>query len=721
MEKSVLTLEELQSNLERFATYYSSQTNKGTFRTTGRNSLLKDGLSTRANSIWKMAEYVVATYEESDKPISQYLKGWHQLSKNFKDQFLFLEIEPDSWNLYDWSGKLLNEDIPIEHFFQSKEREYNELLEKHGEQKSKTAEEILTANSFRQFVRSVLSHLYSLDNFETFFNRLKNSNHADGKFKSISDDLNLYFRADDFQEGGYWEDEFVVDGTSWYLKNNPKSEGYNAFAQFVNLYYPDYYTEKRGTQFFLYCAPKPYSSRNPRQVIYFGAPGTGKSKSVQDIVTAEAKKRYIRTTFHPDTDYSSFVGCFKPTMNKGAIEYTFTPQAFTNAYIQAWRDLSKPFYLVIEEINRGNCAQIFGDIFQLLDRNGNGESSYTITPDLDLQKFIAKSLADTPNIPFEIQSGQEMKLPANLFIYATMNTSDQSLFPIDSAFKRRWDWKYTAIKSADKDHILNVEGHKYSWTSFIKLVNEKIYDLTKSEDKQLGYWFIKPDEFGVIDWNIFVSKALFYIWNDVIKDYASLEKEGSAFGKKYAFTTFFNENGEALHEHVIEFLEALGVEKTSSSYDTENLYEDSSVYEPTTEYESGDKHTHNQETIRTKGSQYSYILNGEYYSGIGKVVRKVIETLCLTMTFDAIRNDFDRIVKKTYDGKSALQLGTSDELGRDENGRLRWYKEPFRSSDDKVFSVTSLWPDSYYSAIRSFVNNYPSIFPKGLTQTVSDR
>ena len=717
MEKAILTQQELQSNLERFATFYSSQTNKGTYRTTGRNSLLKDGLGTRANSIWKMAEYIVATYEDSDKPIQAYLDGWHALSKNFRDQFLFLEIEPNTWNLYDWSGKLLNESVPIEFFFQSKEREHRELLEKYGEQETIIAEEILTANSFRQFVRSVLLHLYGNDKFECFFNRLIVNNYADGTFRSIAEGLNLYFRADDHNDDSYWEDEFVVDGTSWYLKNNPKSEGFSVFASFINKYYPEYYAEKRGTQFFLYCAPKPFASREPRQVIYFGAPGTGKSFEVQRIINERAKKRNIRTTFHPDTDYSSFVGCFKPTMKNGNIEYRFTPQAFVNAYVKAWTDLSKPFFLVIEEINRGNCAQIFGDIFQLLDRNSDGESSYAIQPDTDLQKYLASQLGEIPNIPLEIALGQEMRLPANMFIYATMNTSDQSLFPIDSAFKRRWDWRYTAIKPGDKEHILNVNGNLYKWTSFIELVNAKIYDLTKNEDKQLGYWFIKPDDNGHIDWTLFVSKALFYIWNDVIKDFAQLEKSDSAFGKKFAFTSFFNANGEPQSDHVIDFLETLGVKRHMPvEYALGN-----DDYTPANEPAIGygvDNPT--DDDHRSKGSKYSYILDGEYYSGIGKVVRKVIDTLCQTMTFDSLKHDFDNIVKKTYENGSCLRLGTAEELGRDENGRMRWYKDPFTSSDGKVFSVISLWPDSYYLAIKRFVEYYPSIFPGGLTQNISD-
>lgn len=315
---------------------------------------------------------------------------------------------------------------------------------------------------------------------------------------------------------------------------------------------------------------EPFESALPRQVIYFGAPGTGKSHAVNNIVNKEAPKRNIRTTFHPDTDYSSFVGCYKPTMKDGNIEYSFTPQAFINAYVGAWSDLSKPFYLVIEEINRGNCAQIFGDIFQLLDRNENGESSYGIRPDTDVQKYIAEKLGLFSNIPEEIRYGAEMKLPQNLFILATMNTSDQSLFPIDSAFKRRWDWHYTAIKPNKTMHAIDVDGVRYDWSSFIKKVNAKIYDLTKSEDKQLGYWFIKPDRNGDIDWRLFASKAIFYIWNDVIKDYASMEKADSPFGRDYAFGTFFNEDGEVLKERVIAFLNALEVAPLSTSVNQEN-------------------------------------------------------------------------------------------------------------------------------------------------------
>lgn len=593
MEQSILTESELKSNLERFATYYSSQTNKGTYRTTGRNSLLNSGLGTRANSIWKMAEYVIATYEDapSGKGLDDYLQGWHSLSKNFRDQYLFIEVQPNQWHLYDWSGRHLNDTVPIETFFLTKEKERNQFLEQIGDSATVVAEEVLSANSFRQFVKAVLLHLFNIDNFECFFDKLKKYTQSDVDYRWVAEGSNIYFRADSVSETGFWYNEFVVDGTSWYLNNAPKAEGYPNFASFINQYYPEFYAEKRGTQFFLYCAPRPYASKDSRQVIYYGAPGTGKSNEVKRITNEKAKKRTIRTTFHPDTDYSSFVGCYKPKMVGDKIEYRFVPQAFARAYVNAWKDLSKPYYLVIEEINRGNCAQIFGDIFQLLDREITGESSYAIQPDTDLQDYIKSELAEIPNIPFEIAHGDEMSLPANLYIFATMNTSDQSLFPIDSAFKRRWDMRYTAIKPGEKDHTLVVNGTHYSWTSFIEKINKEIYRLTKSEDKQLGFWFIKPDEYGFINWELFVSKALFYIWNDVVKDYSVMENEKSPFNKRFAFTTFFNENGKAQTEHVVDFLETLEVEhkRAPSNYINSEGNSDSEIAsEPISRYSSED-------------------------------------------------------------------------------------------------------------------------------------
>lgn len=252
------------------------------------------------------------------------------------------------------------------------------------------------------------------------------------------------------------------------------------------------------------------------QTIYYGCPGTGKSHAVKSIAEGENGEKIIkyddgtnnifRTTFHPAYDYATFVGCYKPVKEGAAIDYKFIPQVFTNAYVCAYRHREDPIYLIIEEINRGNCAQIFGDLFQLLDRT-NGESDYAIKPDTELAKYLASQ-----GVPSE-----ELKLPDNLHIYATMNTSDQSLFPMDSAFKRRWAMEYMPINYTQKKastFTIEVAGKKYPWIKFLEMVNERIVNATDSEDKQMGEFFIKES----VNEREFINKVMFYLWNDVCKD-----------------------------------------------------------------------------------------------------------------------------------------------------------------------------------------------------------
>ena len=337
-----------------------------------------------------------------------------------------------------------------------------------------------------------------------------------------------------------------------------------------------------------------YHDEFNRQQIYYGAPGTGKSYKIKGTLDSNnvPKDNVFRTTFHPDSDYSTFVGAYKPTMRKlmdkiytkeeliskltemknggvtyspqkfGAkywrslkllnladkkdilqacgmsdnytvefdkgiavgeeylagseesrIIYSFVPQTFLNAYIRAYQT-DDNVYLIIEEINRGNCAQIFGDLFQLLDRDANGKSEYTIKADADLRTFLEEKLGEgKPGI-----KDGELCLPPNLYIYATMNTSDQSLFPIDSAFKRRWDWEYEPIKYKNTGWKIEIdEQNKYSWVAFQKEVNRRIFDATHSEDKMLGDYFVNPAN-GVITADLLRNKILFYLWNDVCKD-----------------------------------------------------------------------------------------------------------------------------------------------------------------------------------------------------------
>lgn len=418
---------------------------------------------------------------------------------------------------------------------------------------------------------------------------------------------------------------------------------------------------------------EPYADKIPTnmplQQIFFGAPGTGKSDTIDRIVQ---KVPHTRTTFHPDSDYASFVGAYKPTMsytssmqrlnlsvedlaqklgtyyndsqlgkiggiqkfcldfypyidgeymsvnvskllelagvsdNYGVeinkylkfcrmlpkrednkIVYSFTPQAFLKAYCAAWKQMPEPYFLVIEEINRGNCAQIFGDLFQLLDRNEKGYSKYEIAPDDDIRKFLSSDKKEgfgalteeqKENFPKEsVWKGEELILPPNLYIWATMNTSDQSLFPIDSAFKRRWEWKYIKITNgykkkenggyetdADGKKIpLNwkIETNGQDWYEFIKQINKIISNMTSSADKQLGYFFCQTNEDKNITTETFVSKVLFYLWNDVFKDYgfddANLFKYKTEEGKEedLTFPDFYDEEGNVVPDVVKQFIE----------------------------------------------------------------------------------------------------------------------------------------------------------------------
>lgn len=295
------------------------------------------------------------------------------------------------------------------------------------------------------------------------------------------------------------------------------------------------------------------------QQIYYGAPGTGKSYKINEIT--KSTKNFTRTTFHPDSDYSTFVGCYKPTMEptgtivggkeQTKISYSYVAQAFLQAYTAAWKNTSEPYYLIIEEINRGNCAQIFGDLFQLLDRDKEGMSSYSITPDKDIANYLKKEFAKSEIENADIKNGNTMMLPRNLYILATMNTSDQSLFPIDSAFKRRWDWEYVPIEDAGKKHYIKVGDKKYDWWTFIDTINNSIDHITGSEDKKMGYWFVKPQNNDrEITAKQFVGKVLFYLWNDVYKDYFDMSqcifkiKNEDGTDEKKPFTYFFGSESE---------------------------------------------------------------------------------------------------------------------------------------------------------------------------------
>ena len=332
------------------------------------------------------------------------------------------------------------------------------------------------------------------------------------------------------------------------------------------------------------------------QQIFFGAPGTGKSYEINELTNGGS---VIRTTFHPDSDYSTFVGAYKPVMEEtpvyGAqgvevakekrITYSYVKQAFLKAYLGAWQKYAKggetaePQFLVIEEINRGNCAQIFGDLFQLLDRSDNGFSTYPIEADSDLQNEIKKAFAEGGEYAIEngldvddavdgytsnygetlsddIKNGRVLLLPNNLYIWATMNTSDQSLFPIDSAFKRRWDWRYVKIANAGKGWKIKCGTEYCDWWTFVEEINKKIAKETSSDDKKLGYFFCKPPMGSdTITEDKFVGKVLSYLWNDVFKDGdISLFKVSDEPEAEICFDAFYGSDNKVNIEAIRTFL-----------------------------------------------------------------------------------------------------------------------------------------------------------------------
>jgi hypothetical protein len=328
------------------------------------------------------------------------------------------------------------------------------------------------------------------------------------------------------------------------------------------------------------------------QQIFYGAPGTGKSHKIKDdidVKKADERNLVFRTTFHPDSDYSTFVGAYKPTMRPvpnqykavagkdEEIIYEFIPQAFLQAYIAAWNNPGEKVFLVIEEINRGNCAQIFGDLFQLLDRDDNGFSEYPIKADRDLVKYLNgkdDQGIDVLTNKDGIKNGK-LQLPKNLFIWATMNTSDQSLFPIDSAFKRRWDWKYLPIEDAEKGWKIKVNGNEYDWYQFLEAINKEVFELTHSEDKQLGYFFAKAKG-TIIDAETLVNKVYFYLWTDVFKDYDFESQKAfrkSNSNEPIAFKNFFEDLkedekvNERLAEQVLINLELEKINKQESLFE----------------------------------------------------------------------------------------------------------------------------------------------------------
>lgn len=469
----------------------------------------------------------------------------------------------------------------------------------------------------------------------------------------------------------------------------------------------------------------------PLQQIYYGAPGTGKSFDVNNITKGYST---IRTTFHPDSDYSTFVGAYKPTMQTVALRdlsghivegvqeerivYTYVKQAFLKAYLGAWQKYAKggettePQFLVIEEINRGNCAQIFGDLFQLLDRGDNGFSTYPIEADSDLQSEIKAAFAKggeyalenelavdsvvdeyTSNygetLSADIRNGRVLLLPNNLYIWATMNTSDQSLFPIDSAFKRRWDWRYVKIADAGKGWNIKCGNECCDWWKFVEEINKRIAKETSSDDKKLGYFFCKPaKDSDVIAEDKFVGKVLFYLWNDVFKDGdISLFKVSDDENAEICFDAFYDNDNDVNVKAIRNFLVGVVGEDNIRNGDSD---EDDAL-EATITGGNVDR------------SQYDFNGSGKY--GKSMLGQKIIDTYLnehKDLTFEQIKQLFP---DSMLNGVSGSRPGLIVKEGVDLASYSRYYKSGYESYDGIHYSIFKQWTIGNIQAIIKFAQS----------------
>ena len=279
-----------------------------------------------------------------------------------------------------------------------------------------------------------------------------------------------------------------------------------------------------------------YQSEFPRNRILFGAPGTGKSFTLnreKDLLLADGGE-YERVTFHPDYSYANFVGTYKPVPckdsdGKDAITYSYVPGPFMRTYVKALQnsrtDAPKPFLLVIEEINRANVAAVFGDVFQLLDRGDDEVSEYPIQASEDIKKYLAGELGGKPD------DYAEIRIPDNMFIWATMNSADQGVFPMDTAFKRRWDFTYLGIDDSEagivgKKVVLGQGDYRriVEWNALRKAINNELLTYKVNEDKLMGPYFISKKnlpEGEMIDpavfTRIFKNKVIMYLFDDAAK------------------------------------------------------------------------------------------------------------------------------------------------------------------------------------------------------------
>lgn len=263
---------------------------------------------------------------------------------------------------------------------------------------------------------------------------------------------------------------------------------------------------------------------HPLQIMLYGAPGTGKSYSISSLIRqsypgfneCDDNPYVFRTTIYRDYSYFDFVGNIMPVTKDGKISYEFVPGIFTTALFAALRnqDSGIDVYLILEEMSRGDIASIFGDIFQLLDRDDTGKSMYGINN---------KSIYEYLILNRALKPGYKIVIPKNLHVIGTVNTSDQNVNVIDTAFKRRFDFKYVGVEPSKSNNgyvnnfsIKFTSDNQYEWVKLYQAINHVIInDLGLAEDKQLGPFFLKDKGNDDLNRDQVANKLLHYLWQDV--------------------------------------------------------------------------------------------------------------------------------------------------------------------------------------------------------------
>ena len=680
----------IEEGLKHFLDELSSQTYLNTFRVQKRSSLLAEGLGTRANSIWKMANYIVAFCDDSQNkiPFANYLKGWSELCKIYKDQFLIIELaNKGDWQMYDAKGHFMGGNDYIEQYIKEHTKKAFSLTIPLSE----PHQQIFYGAPGTGKSHTINRETKGRKTFRTTFHPDSDYSTFVGAYKPVMEEVEtrvvpvvLHNGASFDQNCGTLREKKIsykfvkqafmkayiaawrefADATlvspiqtagvtlinrsgydSWIL-NEANSKGVNytkvskidvgRYEALVKNYWkvwadaddPETFSPGRSDNYLatacvwykknhdphvetiaedFWAAVKEYLGQgnsieeNPKDQLYRV---TINGEEIRIYSTSNASLSKIEEWYNKGANGTK--DNVQKNIAKKMLEYGLP------SFEEAWEKLKgeisgasqtlaptqtesvntvSPVFLIIEEINRGNCAQIFGDLFQLLDRK-EGFSQYPIHADEDVRKCLVSNHTDedpsfgidgldfTPeqasyinsvldcedNVAEKIARGEVLVLPPNLYIWATMNTSDQSLFPIDSAFKRRWEWKYVKIKNHPEENyqIKLSDDKQYLWWEFVQKVNRIIASMTSSADKQLGYFFCKADGDGVISADKFVSKVLFYLWNDVFKDYgfedASLFRYADATDStkthELTFPDFYDEEGEKVNiKRVADFID----------------------------------------------------------------------------------------------------------------------------------------------------------------------